>query len=135
MREDSPISLEVVQESGQKSEKRRPGRPAGEVRQALLQAVEALVEELRAAGSPFQGPTLQEIMMRARIGRQDARVCVPHCKRSGALRIVGQRRVDYRNRPVAEYALGSGRTGMTEAQAASAADIARLSACLQGWAR
>lgn len=135
MREDVQTLREVGQESGQKSEKRRPGRPAGEVRQALLQAVEALVEELHAAGSPFQGPTLQEIMMRARIGRRDARVCVPHCKRSGALQIVGLRRVDYRNRPVAEYALGSGFGGMTEAEAASAADIARLTACLQGWAR
>jgi hypothetical protein len=116
-------------------EKRRPGRPAGEVRQALLRAVDALVEELRAAGSPFQGPTLQEIMIRACIGRKDARMCIPNCKRSGALQIVGQRRVEYRNRPVAEYAPGSGRTGMTEAQAANAEDVARLTACLQGWAR
>jgi hypothetical protein len=135
MHEIAPTSPEVMQERDKKGVKRRPGRPAGEVRQALLRAVEDLVLELRAAGSPFQGPTLQEIMMRACIGRKDARVCITHCKRSGALRIVGQRRVAYRNRPVSEYAPGSGRTGMTEAQAANAEDVARLTACLQGWAR
>lgn len=115
--------------------RRRRGRPAGEVRQALLSAAEDLVDELRATGAPFRGPTLREITVRANLGRIDARMCIQYCKRSGALQIVGERRVAYRNRPVAEYAPGSGLAEVVGRPAANDADLARLAACLQTWAR
>ncbi|MBF9263920.1 hypothetical protein [Paracidovorax cattleyae] len=71
-------------------------RPAGEVRQALLQACQALV-------TPERAPTLREIAARAQVGLQAAEATITNMRRAGVLRVVRQRRVDYRNRPVAEY--------------------------------
>lgn len=71
-------------------------RPLGEISRALLGAVEQL-------STPEQGPTLAELAAHAQVGLQAARATVPKLKRSGSLRIVRTRRVDYRNRPVAEY--------------------------------
>ena len=113
--------------------RRRGGRPAGEVRQALLRAAGALVDELRATGAPFRGPTLQEIRARANLGRVDARTCIQNCTRSGALQIVGERRVSYRNRRVAEYAPGCGMALDAGRSAANDADL--LATCLQAWSR
>lgn len=85
-------------------------RPAGEVRLALIQAAREVVAEL---GQPGRGATLAEMVARARVetgqcvlqvSLREARNLVPKIKASGALQIVGERRVDYRNRPVAEYA-------------------------------
>ena len=76
-------------------------RPAGEVHQALMRAAHALVAELAAAG---RGVTLAELAERACVGRQVARDSIPNLRRQGHLQIVGERRVAYRNRPVAEYA-------------------------------
>jgi hypothetical protein len=76
-------------------------RPAGEIRQALAQAAREVVAEL---GQPDRGATLAELADRSCVGRDAARRCIDNMRRSGALQIVGTRRVDYRNRPVAEYA-------------------------------
>lgn len=78
-------------------------RPAGEIRQALIQAARDVVADL---GLPNRGATLAELADRSCVGRDAARRCVDNMRRSGVLQIVGERRVDYRNRPVAEYAPG-----------------------------
>jgi len=75
-------------------------RPTGEIRQALIQAARDVVADL---GQPNRGATLAELADRSCVGRDAARRCVDNMRRSGALQIVGERRVDYRNRPVAEY--------------------------------
>lgn len=73
-------------------------RPAGEVRQALLQAAEALAQ-------PGRGPTLQELAAKACVGLVTARRTVDNMRRAGQLtKLPAGRRVAYRNRPVAEYA-------------------------------
>jgi hypothetical protein len=76
------------------------GRPAGEVRRALLQAAVALNMGDRA-------PTLRELARKACVGQKAARVAVSNMRRSGALVIVRDRRESYRTRPVAEYAPGA----------------------------
>ncbi len=73
------------------------GRPAGEVRRALLQAAVALSMGDKA-------PTLRELARKARVGQSAARVAVSNMRRAGSLVIVRKRHVKYRNRPVAEYA-------------------------------
>lgn len=72
-------------------------RPAGEVRQALLQACAALAR-------PQQGATLRELAHGAGVGLDAARRTVFEMRRAGQVHIVRTRRVPYRNRPVAEYA-------------------------------
>lgn len=74
----------------------RVGRPAGEVRRALLVACEALATAAR-------GATLREIAARANVGLATASVTVRNMRRAGELCIAGVRRVSYRSRPVAEY--------------------------------
>jgi lauroyl/myristoyl acyltransferase len=85
-------------------------RPAGEVRLALIQAARDIVAEI---GQPQRGATLAEMVARARIetgqgvmqvSSREARNLVPKLKQAGVLHIVAERKVDYRNRPVAEYA-------------------------------
>lgn len=71
-------------------------RPAGEIRQALLQACMALA-------TPDHGPTLREIAARAQVGLQAARRTMDNMCRAGVIRKARDRRVAYRNRPVAEY--------------------------------
>lgn len=75
-------------------------RPASEIRQALFSAARDLVAEL---GLPDRGPSLAEMATRACVGRDAARRCIDNMRRAGHLRIVGERKVDYRNRPVKEY--------------------------------
>lgn len=72
-------------------------RPPGEIHQALLGAARELF-------TPERAPTLAELAQRAQVGRDAARRTVDNMKRHGALRQVRERRVTYRNRPVAEYA-------------------------------
>ncbi|MBP7572599.1 MAG: hypothetical protein KA777_01345 [Rhodoferax sp.] len=72
-------------------------RPGGEIGRAII----AAAHEFKAIG---QGATLAELAGRACISQQAARNHVPKLKSRGHLQIVGERRVDYRNRPVAEYA-------------------------------
>lgn len=71
-------------------------RPAGEVRQALLDAALALT-------TPERSPTLVEMATYAQVGFLAARRTVDNMRRAGVLVIVRPRRVSYRNRPVAEY--------------------------------
>lgn len=72
-------------------------RPAGEVRLALLQAACELATEEHA-------PTLTELAHRACVAVGAAKRTVYKMTRAGALTIPRTRKVDYRNRPVAEYA-------------------------------
>lgn len=71
-------------------------RPAGEVRQALLDAALALT-------TPERAPTQLELAVHAQVGYRAARFAIQNMVRSQALAIVRMRKVDYRNRPVAEY--------------------------------
>ena len=71
-------------------------RPAGEVRQALLQACAALAV-------PGQGVTLREMAHEAKVGLLAARHTVSDMRRAGQIHKVRERTVAYRNRPVAEY--------------------------------
>jgi hypothetical protein len=73
------------------------GRPAGEVRRALLLAAIDLNMGDRAA-------TLRELARKACVGQSAARVAVSNMRRAGSLVIVRTRREAYRARPVAEYA-------------------------------
>lgn len=73
-------------------------RPKGDVHQALLKAVGELA-------TPERGATLRELAAHACVGVTAARYTVEYLKRSGAVVIARTRRVPYRNRPVAEYAL------------------------------
>lgn len=72
------------------------GRPAGEVRQALLLACAQLQ-------SPERAPTVRELAAAAKVSLKAATQTVKNLKRAGLLNIARQRRVAYRNRPVAEY--------------------------------
>jgi hypothetical protein len=72
-------------------------RPAGEISQALLQAARDIAQEGR-------GATMWELAARACVSRDVATDRVEKLKSRGHLQQVGERRVDYRNRPVAEYA-------------------------------
>ena len=100
------------------------GRPLSEVARALL----TTANRLSAAG---RGVTLAEMAAGACVGQQAARNLVPKLKRRGHLQIVGLRRVDYRNRPVAEYA-----PAVVEAEGVSPAPAGvDLGRCLHAWAR
>lgn len=74
-------------------------RACGEVRLALYMAC-------RALATPERGATLREMALHAQVGMDAARRTVSNMARSKQLRPVGKRRVDYRNRPVVEYAPG-----------------------------
>lgn len=71
-------------------------RPAGEVRQALLQACQALA-------TPDRGATLQELAARACVGLDAAATTVKNMRRAKVLGVPRMRSVAYRNKPVAEY--------------------------------
>ena len=73
------------------------GRPAGEVRRALLQAALDLNLGHRAA-------TLRELARAACVGQSAARIAVKNMRRDGVLSLVRLRSTAYRNRPVGEYA-------------------------------
>lgn len=99
------------------------GRPLSEVARALLSTANRLSATGRAV-------TLAEMAAGACVGQQAARDTVANLKRHGHLKIVGLRRVAYRNRPVAEYA-----PAMVEAEGVSAPAGADLGRCLSAWAR
>lgn len=77
------------------------GRPSGEVHLAMLRAAAALRIERAQSG---QGATLLEIVQRSQVGYAVARSTLRNMVAHGHLHVVGQRRVEYRNRPVLEYA-------------------------------
>jgi hypothetical protein len=76
-------------------------RPLGQISTALLSAADKLAYEV---GGQRRGPTLQEMAHHAQVGIQAARDAVHNLRRAGKLVPVAERKVDYRNRPVAEYA-------------------------------
>lgn len=76
-------------------------RPSGEIRQALLQAAGELTFQ---EDGRQRGPTLQEMAAKAQVGVRAALMTVKNMTRAGALQAIGERKVDYRNKPVAEYA-------------------------------
>jgi len=105
-------------------------RPAGEIRQALIQAARDVVAELGLQDKGIgRGATLAELADRSCVGRDAARRCVDNMRRSGALQIVGERRVDYRNRPVAEYVLVDMDTPLVEQ------GWVDLGQCMADWVR
>jgi hypothetical protein len=71
-------------------------RPMNHAALALLQAA----NRLSAAG---RGVTLAEMRQDAKVSEHTARMFVPSLARRGHLKIIGERKVTYRNRPVAEY--------------------------------
>lgn len=75
-------------------------RPKGTVHLAILDAAHVLAD-----GS--KGATMRELARQACVGQDAARYTINAMRRSGALAIVGTRRVPYRNRPVSEYAIPS----------------------------
>ena len=101
-------------------------RRAGAIRQALLGAASELY---RREPSGLRGPSLAELADKARVGRDAARRCVDNLKRAGALAIVHERKVHYRNRPVAEYAPSA---ALDERPADVFAD---LNQCMADWVR
>ncbi len=99
-------------------------RPAGEVSQALIQAARELARDGR-------GPTLAEMASKACVSREAARHHVPKLKSRGHLQQVAERRVDYRNRPVAEYAPVGSAVDSPQPDAA----WANLGLCMADWVR
>ena len=102
-------------------------RPLSDVAQALL----STATRLSAAG---RAVTLAEMAAGACVGRVAATVTVKNLRRSGHLKIVGLRRVAYRNRPVAEYAPATVKAveALTLRIAPAGVDLAR---CVSAWAR
>ena len=101
-------------------------RPAGEVRQALLQACAELA-------TPERGPTLRELAARACVGLDAATYTMKHMARAKVVRIARTRRVAYRNRPVAEYVPAALVGPAVQACAANDAGFMDLGAVLQAW--
>jgi hypothetical protein len=105
-------------------------RPAGEAHLAMLQAAHAIRREYADSG---RGATLQEMCHRAQVGYKVARALVPKLKERGQLQVVGERKVDYRNRPVAEYAPVDPKADKTDDD--SAPGMVVLSHCMADWVR
>ena len=94
-------------------------RPAGDVRKALLDVVQAA-----------PGRTLQELADRACVGMDAARRTMDNLRRAGVVQRGPDRVVEYRNRPVATY-LPAG----CVAAAANDSSIDNLCAALRAWGR
>lgn len=77
-------------------------RPVGEISLAIMRAASELAHV--DADGAAHGPTLRELAHKACVGMRAARMSVDTLRRGGKLAPVAQRRVAYRNRPVAEYA-------------------------------
>ena len=71
-------------------------RPAGEIREALLNSC-------RALATPDSAPTLRELASHAQVGTDAARRTIENMARHGVILKARERRVEYRNRPVHEY--------------------------------
>ncbi len=85
-------------------------RKAGDSRLALLKAAADLTTVTRS-------PTMRELAERACVGRVAAAHTVKTMRKAGLLVIVRTRKVDYRNKEVAEYAPKDG-VAVPEATAA-----------------
>lgn len=95
-------------------------RLAGDTRLALLKAAAEL-------STPDRAPTLRELALKACVGQDAAMHTVKNLTRCGKLTIPRTRRVEYRNRPVAEYA-----PALPAGQATGLADLGSVFA---SWAR
>jgi len=62
-----------------------------------------LLSAARELALPAQAPTLQELAAHTQVGLNVARRTLDNLRRHGHVRIVRERVVAYRNRPVAEY--------------------------------
>lgn len=93
---------------------------------ALLGAASTMY---RFEDAQLRGPTLAELAEKACVGRAAASQCLKNMKRSGELAIVHERKVDYRNRPVAEYAPA------TAVEAQQVDVFADLNQCMADWVR
>jgi hypothetical protein len=98
----------------------------GEIREALRTAARELVASL----PPDRGPTIRDLASAARVGAEIARHTVHNMSRAGELVIVGERRVEYRNKPVAEY-----RPADPADDDAAPAGYVDLGMALAGWTR
>lgn len=109
-------------------------RPAGVCHVALIRAAQEFKIERAAAG---HGATLLELVHRSQVGYQVARALVPKLKERGHLEIVGSRRVDYCNKPVAEYApvFDASQDVVVCMDDGGDGGIVRLGACLSDWGR
>ena len=96
-------------------------RNPGESRVAILKAAMDLTTAARS-------PTLRELVVRSCVGREAGRRTVDNMKRAGLLVVTRTRRVDYRNRPVAEYAPAPSLDANDDAAVA-------LGAVLNSWGR
>lgn len=107
-------------------------RPA-EVGPALVRAAGDFVRDLQrlpeAERQARNGATLAELADRSCVGREAARNLVPKLRDRGHLQIVGQRKVGYRNRPVAEYA------PVVDTETRAGHGWVDLGRCVAGWAR
>lgn len=103
-------------------------RPAGEIAQALLSAAREMARECDSTTGQ-RGATMAELAVRAQVSRSVATDRVKKLRERGHLRKVGERRVGYRNRPVAVYAPAAADDDVP------AADAAPLVACVSGWFR
>lgn len=115
-------------------------RPTSDIAKAVLKAARSLHLPRRAATAteaeqPEHGATLRELVQRACISRVAAQQIIPKMKQRGDLHIVGHRRVDYRNRPVAEYAPRPLLPGEKDTEAAEEDDAAQLDSCIAAWVR
>ena len=90
-------------------------RPLGELSVELLRALDALKQE-------GMKPTMREIAFRAQMGLPAARVTVVNLLRAGHLVVTSHRRVNYRNRPVAEYGRPTTKPAPADAGAVSLAN-------------
>lgn len=95
-------------------------RPAGEIRRALLDACTALASGVQ---DPEHGPSLREIAHRACVGLDAAQDTMKNMVRAGVVHRVNTRRVDYRNKPVAEYRPGAMTLAANDAVAALAGAV------------
>jgi hypothetical protein len=95
-------------------------RPKGTVHLALLNAA-------RAQSGHDHDATLREMAQLACVGVSAARCTVGGMRRSGALVNVLTRRVPYRNRPVAEYAIP------TQQEPGAASGVGALGPAMSAW--
>lgn len=92
-------------------------RPAGDIRKALLDAVQAA-----------PGRTLQELAGHTCVGLDAARRTLDNLRRAGVVQRGPDRVVDYRNRPVATYMPAA-----CSQPAANDSSINNLCAALRAW--
>lgn len=96
-------------------------RPLGEVALALLSAA----NKLSAAG---RAVTLAEMAQAGKVGNAAANVAIKNLRKRGHLKIVGTRRVSYRNRPVAEYLPAT-----PEPEIEAGTGMLELCQCMSAW--